>query len=201
MPFPVVKLSSLADLLPGISPQERGEVAAYPCVLPAQIAPGRLVGGFGTMHRANPIREGQALRPDDVLVRRVNPDCAAVFTGMPPTENADVPGAVLPSANVLVIRPGPELLPDYAAFLLSATSVLAKLRQASGVGTQVAALSPARLGEAPIPLPAPAVQRRYGEAWRASLRIETALRAQAEGQARLQTLLGESLFERQHHEP
>lgn len=187
-------LSRTADVLPGILSQEKGNSLAYPCVVPAQILPGKIAGEFGVVRRAKPILAEQALRPGDVVVRRVNPDCAAVFAKPPPSKEATPSGAVLPSSNVLVVRPGPDLLPEFAAFLLSATSVLARIKQASGVGKQVAALSPARLAAAEIPLPPLAVQRRYAEAWRASLRAEAALRARADAHARFRRLLGDAAF-------
>lgn len=192
MGFRTTTLSQTAEVLPGILSQEKGESFEYPCVVPAQILPGRLVGEFGIMRRAKPVRKEQALRPGDVVVRRVNPDCAAVFSeATPATDNT---GIVLPSANVLVVRPGPDLLPEFAAFLLSATSVLARLLQASGVATQVAALSPVRLGDAEIPLPPLAAQRRYAAAWRASLRVSETLQSLLEEQARVRTLLGDAAF-------
>lgn len=196
MRFRTTTLSQTAEVLPGILSQEKGDALAYPCVVPAQILPGKIAGEFGVVRRAKPILAEQALRPGDVVVRRVNPDCAAVFATPLPSKGETSAVAVLPSSNVLVVRPGPNLLPEFATFLLSATSVLARVKQASGVGKQVVALSPARLAAAEIPLPPLSDQRLYAAAWRASLRAEAALRSQAEGQARLRTLLGESLFER-----
>lgn len=192
MHYPTIKLSQTAELLPGIQSQEKGESLEYPCLVPAQILPGRIAGGFGAVRRTKPVLAKQALRSGDVVVRRVNPDCAAVFEDAVPSK--DGPSVVLPSANVLVIRPGPDLLPDFAAFLLSATSVLARLLQASGVATQVAALSPVRLGDAEIPLPPLAAQRRYAAAWHASLRVSETLQSLLEEQARVRTLLGDAAF-------
>ena len=192
MGFQTTTLSQTAEVLPGILSQEKGESFKYPCVVPAQILPGRLVGEFGIMRRAKPVRKEQALRPGDVVVRRVNPDCAAVFAEATPA--TDDTGIVLPSANVLVVRPGPDLLPEFAAFLLSATSVLARLLQSSGVATRVAALSPARLGDAEIPRPPVSAQRRYAAAWSSSLRAETALRARADAHARFRRMLGNAAF-------
>ena len=79
MRFQITTLSQTAEVLPGILSQEKEAVFDYPCVVPAQILPGRIVGESGIVRRANPIRAEQALRPGDVVIRRVNPDCAAVF--------------------------------------------------------------------------------------------------------------------------
>ena len=192
MHYPTAKLSQTAELLPGIQSQEKGESFEYPCVVPAQILPGRIVGEFGAVHRVKPVLAKQALRSGDVVVRRVNPDCATVFADESLAK--DGCSVVLPSANVLVIRPGPDILPEFAAFLFSATPILARLLQASGVETQVAALSPSRLGDAEIPLPPLAAQRRFAAAWRASLRVSASLQSLLEEQARVRALLGDAAF-------
>lgn len=194
MRFRTTTLSQTAEVLPGILSQEKEAVFEYPCVVPAQILPGRIVGESGIVRRANPIRAEQALRPGDVVIRRVNPDCAAVFDVPLPSKGSDSSSAVLPSSNVLVVRPGPDLLPEFTAFLLSETPVLARLLQSSGVATRVAALSPARLGDAEIPLPPLSVQRRYAAAWRSSLRAEAALRARADAHARFRRMFGDAAF-------
>lgn len=154
----------------------------YPCVLPAQIGAGELVGSFGTLLHSAVTDETRFLRQGDVLLRRLNPVGAAVFPGI-----AD---GVLPSINVIVVRPGPDLIPDYLAFLFESSQFLPRIIQRSGVDSVVTSISPRRLGEASIHVPPRDVQNRLAHAWRASLRAEAALRARADAHARFRRRLG-----------
>lgn len=180
-----VTLAHVADVMAGIAPSEGDrEACEYPCVLPAQIGPGGLAGPFGLLRHAVVTDETRFLRPGDVLLRRLNPGGAVVFSGSE--------GGVLPSINVLVVRPGPDLLSDYLAFLFDASPIIPRLLQRSGVESAVSSLSPRRLGEAVIPVPPRDTQFRLANAWRASLRAEAALRARAEAHNRFRRLLGEA---------
>lgn len=182
-----IPLANVADVMAGIAPSEGDRGACeYPCVLPAQIGPGGLAGPFGLLRHAVVTDETRFLRPGDVLLRRLNPGGAVVFSGSE--------GGVLPSINVLVVRPGPDLLSDYLAFLFDASPILPRLLQRSGVESAVSSLSPRRLGEASVPVPPRETQRRLALAWRASLRAEAALRSWAEGHARFRRLLGEAVL-------
>ncbi len=180
-------LASVADVMAGIASAEGDRsTCEYPCVLPAQIGAGELVGPFGSLRHTVITDATRFLRPGDVLLRRLNPVGAAVFAGSE--------GSILPSINVIAIRPGPTLLPDYLAFLFDASQILPRLLQRSGVESVVSSVSPRRLGEASIPVPPLAAQRRYAAAWRASLCAEEALRARADAHVRFRRLLGDAAF-------
>ena len=178
-------LANVADVMAGVVSAERERAACeYPCVVPSQINRDGLVGAFGVLRHAAITEETRFLRRGDVLLRRLNPGGAVVYEGDD--------GRVLPSINVLVVRPGPEVLPDYLAFLFDASPILPRLLQRSGVGSAVSSLSPRRLGEAVIPVPPRDTQFRLANAWRASLRAEAALRARAEAHNRFRRLLGKA---------
>lgn len=180
-----VTLAHVAEVMAGIASAEGARaVGEYSCVVPSQICPEGLVGTFGRLRHAAIEDETRFLRQGDVLLRRLNPGGATVFEG--------TDGRVLPSINILVVRPGPELLPDYLAFLFDASPILSRLLQRSGVESAVSSLSPRRLGEAVIPVPPRDTQFRLANAWRASLRAEAALRARAEAHNRFRRLLGEA---------
>lgn len=180
-------LANVADVIAGIASSEGDRSAyEYPCVLPVQIGAGELVGQFGTLRHTTITDETRFLRPGDVLLRRLNPVDAVVFAGSE--------GKVLPSINVIAVRPGPALLPDYLAFLFCASQILPRLIQRSGVESVVASISPRRLGATSIPLPPQETQRRLARAWQASLRAEAALRAQADAHACFRRLLGDAAF-------
>lgn len=182
-----IPLANVADVMAGIASAEgEREACEYPCVLPAQIGPGGLSGPFGLLRHAVVKDETRFLRPGDVLLRRLNPGGAVVFPG---SERG-----VLPSINVLVVRPGPDLLPDYLAFLFDASPILPRLLQRSGVESAVSSLSPRRLGEAAVSVPPRETQRRLALAWQASVRAEAALRSCADAHARFRRLLGDAAF-------
>lgn len=178
-------LANVADVMAGIASAEGGRAACeYSCVIPSQIGREGLVGAFGVLRHAAITDEKRFLRRGDVLLRRLNPGEAVVF--------GESDGRILPSINVLVVRPGPEVFPDYLAFLFDSSPILSRLLQRSGVESAVSSLSPRRLGEAVIPVPPRDTQFRLANAWRASLRAEAALRARAEAHNRFRRLLGEA---------
>lgn len=151
------------------------------------------------MIRAIPVDEDSYLRPGDVLLRRVNPDGAAVF--------ADDAAKVLPSVNVLVVRPVGIVESDWFAFIFSASPLLARIQKRSGIGTTVTALTPRELSQASIPVPEESVRRALVGAWRASRRMSAALQNLLDEQEKIRAALGlaamrgDAVFSRVCREP
>lgn len=160
----------LSSAFSGEFPSEKGEqpLLTYIAVQPGQLTADGLVGGFTTVLRDTPCSEEQFLKPGDVLIKRLNPDCAVVFEG------SQAP--VVASANIFIIRPKRDLDSQYLAFLLEKSKLLQRVSQLSGVGTTVAALTVAQIEGGIISLPPMRQQKILGELWTLSKKRERLLR-------------------------
>ena len=180
-----VKIESLAKVLSGLPPsppRRTGMSLVVPCVQPWQLSANGVTKDYGEMIRAIPVDEDSYLRPGDVLLRRVNPDGAAVF--------ADDAAKVLPSVNVLVVRPVGIVESDWFAFIFSVSPLLSRLQKRSGIGTTVTALTPRELSQASIPIPEESVRRALVGAWRASRRMSAGLQNLLDEQEKIRAALG-----------
>lgn len=154
-----ITLGECTTVIPGVLPQEKKgkKLFSYAAVLPGQLTSKGLTGEFGTVLRDTPCTEEQFLLAGDVLIKRLNPDCAVVFTG----EGSQV----IPSVNVFVIRPDKRLNSNYLAFLLEKSKLLQRITQLSGVGTTVAAITAPQIARGVIPLPPFDQQLGIGRLW------------------------------------
>ena len=114
-------LGECTTVIPGVLPQGKNgkTLLSYTAVLPGQLTPRGLEGEFGILQRDMPCMMEQFLQPGDVLIKRLNPDCAVVYKG------GD--SQVIPSANVFAIRPNAGLDSCYLAFLLEKSKLLQRI--------------------------------------------------------------------------
>ena len=161
-----------ATVIAGVLPLEKRKpqpyTYTYTAIQPGQLTSDGLVGDFTTVLRDTPCNDEQFLKPGDVLIKRLNPDCAVVFEG------SNEP--VVASANMFIIRPKRDLDSKYLAFLLEKSKLLQRVSQLSGVGTTVAALTVAQIEGGIIPLPSMRQQKILGELWALSKKRERLLR-------------------------
>ena len=161
-----------ATVIAGVLPLEKRKpqpyTYTYTAIQPGQLTADGLAGESTTVQRDTPCSEEQFLKSGDILIKRLNPDCAVVFEG------SQAP--VVASANVFVIRPKRGLDSKYLAFLLEKSKLLQRVSQLSGVGTTVAALTVAQIEGGIIPLPPIKQQKILGELWALSKKRERLLR-------------------------
>ena len=161
-----------ATVIAGVLPLEKRKpqpyTYTYTAIQPGQLTSDGLTGECTTVLRDTPCSEEQFLKPGDVLIKRLNPDCAVVFEG------SNEP--VVASANIFIIRPKRDLDSKYLAFLLEKSKLLQRVSQLSGVGTTVAALTVAQIEGGIIPLPSMRQQKILGELWALSKKRERLLR-------------------------
>lgn len=153
-------LNTCAEVIPGVLEQKKAgeEAFLYDAVLPCQLTPGGLIGEYGKIQR-NSESTAFFLRIGDVLIKRLNPDCAVVFD--------DYKAQAVPSANLFVIRPCMDRLDSYyLAFILENSNAFDKLSQRSGIGTAVSAVTVNQIRNYEIPLPPVEQQRKIGELWK-----------------------------------
>lgn len=166
-----VAIGDCASIIAGVNPLAKGKQKryAYNAIQPGQLTVDGLVGESATILRDIPCNEEQILKPGDVLLKRLNPDCAVVFEG------SSKP--MVTSANIFIIRPRQCLDSRYLAFLLEKSKLMQRISQLSGVGTTVAALTASKIAGGIIPLPSLDEQTVLGNLWALSKKQKSLLRA------------------------
>ena len=152
-------IAECAKIIPGVQEQKSldDDIQMYNALLPAQLSAEGIIGEYGKIRRVLS-DEVALLQKGDVVIKRLNPDCAVVFE-----DNIQV----VPSGNLFVIRPNKEILDSYyLAFILSYSQILAQISQRSGISTKVSAVTGSQLGGCEIPLPELSVQKKLGMFWR-----------------------------------
>lgn len=179
-------IGECAEVIPGVLSHGKPNQPtrySYITVQPVQLTADGLVGNFGTVARDLPCAEEQLLQNGDILIKRLNPDCAVVFHGHSES--------VVASANVFAIRAGEELAPAFLAFLLEESSLMQRIIQRSGVGSTVSAVTAQQITNCEIPLPPLELQYKLGELWKLNKKEGKLLRELlAENALRLRALCG-----------
>ena len=179
-------IGECAEVIPGVLPHGKPNQPtryAYIAVQPGQLTADGLVGDFGTVERDLPCADEQFLQGGDILIKRLNPDCAVVFHGHSES--------VVASANVFAIRASTGLDSVFLAFLLEGSSLMQRIVQRSGVGSTVSAVTAQQITNCEIPLPPLELQHKLGELWKLNKKEGKLLRGLlAENALRLRALCG-----------
>ena len=175
-----------AQIISGVLPHGKPNQPArysYIAVQPGQLTADGVVGDFGTVTRDLPCADEQFLQSGDILIKRLNPDCAVVFHGHKEP--------VVASPNIFVIRVGSCLISDFLAFLLEGSSLMQRIVQRSGIETTVSAVTVQQIANCEIPLPSLELQHKLGELWKLNKKEESLIRGLlAENARRLRALCG-----------
>ncbi len=153
-------IAECAEIISGLVEQKDSGAASclYEAVLPSQITPAGFIPEYGQIQRI-PTSYMPFLNAGDVIIKRLNPDCAVVFE--------DKAVQALPSANLFVIRPCMDRLDSYyLAFILESSNAFSRLSQRSGIGSAVSAVTVNQIRNYEIPLPPVEQQRKIGELWK-----------------------------------
>ena len=159
MSYPQKTIAECAEIISGLVEQKDTGTTShlYEAVLPSQITPAGFIPEYGQIQRI-PTSYMPFLNIGDVLIKRLNPDCAVVFE--------DETVHALPSANLFVIRPNVDILdPYYLAFVLESSNALNRISQRSGINTAVSAVSANQIKNSVIPLPSLEEQHKLGALW------------------------------------
>ena len=182
-------LNTCAEVIPGVLEQKKAgeEAFLYDAVMPCQLTLQGLIGEYGKIQRiADSVTS--FLRVGDVIIKRLNPDCAVVF------EDGEV--QVLPSANLFVIRPIAHVLnPCYLAFILENSNAFDKLSQRSGIGTAVSAVTVNQIRNCEIPLPPIEEQEKLGALWKCAKKRNFLLQQLISENNRLLRSISEKLYQ------
>ena len=123
-----------------------------------------------------------------MLIKRLNPDCAVVFT--------DENFKAVASANVFVIRPDAGVLdPFYLAFILENSKALNRISQRSGIGTAVSAVTVTQIENCEIPVPSLEQQLKIGSLWQCARKRTVLLEKMISENNRLLRSISENLYQ------
>lgn len=179
-------IGECAKVIHGVLPHgkpNRPVQYSYIAVQPGQLTEDGLTGDFGTVTRDLPCANEQFLQSGDILIKRLNPDCAVEFRGHHEP--------VVAAANVFVIRADEGIAPVFLAFLLEGSSLMQRITQRSGIGSTVSAVTVQQIASCEIPLPPLDQQRKLGELWKLNRKEEKLLRELlTENGRRLRALCG-----------
>lgn len=181
-------IAECAKIIPGLSEQKNNSMGMnlFDAVLPCQITIEGLVGEYGKIQRTSNDSESFII-PGDVIIKRLNPDCAVVF------EDESV--QALPSANLFVIRPNSDILDSYyLAFILDSSKTLSRISQRSGIDTKVSAISMTQIANCEIPLPPLDRQQKLGAFWKCAKERNRLLREMISGNNQLLQTISENLY-------
>ncbi len=187
MRYPQKTITECAEIISGLVEQKDAEAILYEAVLPSQITPAGFIPEYGKIQRM-PTSDMPFLNTGDVIIKRLNPDCAVVF------ENEAV--QALPSANLFIIRPNIGILdPYYLAFVLESSKALSRISQRSGINSAVSAVSANQIKNNVIPLPPLEKQRNLGALWRCAKERNNMLQELITENNRLLLSISENLYQ------
>ena len=189
MKYIKITIEQCAEVIPGVLEQKGSvsECCIYDAVLPNQITSAGLLCEYGKVQRAT-IDKAFFLQVGDVLIKRLNPDCAIVF------EDDSI--MALPSANLFVIRPDADILdPYYLAFILESSKAISRISQRFGIGTAVSAVTINQIRSCEIPLPPWDDQRKIGELWKCAKKRNNLLQNLISENNRLLRSISEKLYQ------
>jgi hypothetical protein len=154
---PLRRLSEVAEIVPGAAVSVSSDTDSVPVLLPRDVS--TATPALDQLHRGNVgpggRRDRATLRTGDVVVVARGPAPRAALVG------PEAAGAVA-SANLLVVRAGPELAPSVlVAFLMTPEGQRRLCAVQTGATTP--AITVAALGRIEVPLPPADVQRALGD--------------------------------------
>ena len=162
------KLDAVAGILAGVTALgEKGEYT-YRVIQPNSFSDTGELDELETQSRRDAASPQLILRKGDILVKRLNPSFVYVVT--------DNEVGAIASQNLLVVRPGPEIDPQYLACLLEQKDVISQVEHVSGTAAAIKAISQKKLAEIRIPIVPPVEQKRLGEIWRLARKRKALLR-------------------------
>ena len=182
-------IEQCAEVIPGVLDQKGSgsEYLLYDAVLPNQITSSGFINEYGKVQRAG-IDKAFFLQVGDILIKRLNPDCAVVFK--------DEAVQALPSANLFVIRPCKDQLDSYyLAAIMESSNAFGRLSQRSGIGSAVSAVTVSQIRNYEIPLPSLEEQRKIGELWKCSKKRNNLLQNLISENNRLLRSISEKLYQ------
>ena len=154
------RLGDVAEIMAGLTGFADKGRYRYSVVQPNSFTDTGLMNEVDVQRRSDELAEKQLLSVGDILVKRLNPSFVHVVT----LESV----GMVASQNILVVRPGAEIDPDYLGYLLEQKDILGQVEHVTGSAAAIKAISVKKLAGITIPVIPMAEQRKVGEIWKLS---------------------------------
>ena len=180
------RLGDVAEIMAGLTGFSDKGKYRYNVVQPNSFTDTGLMNEADVQRRGDELADKQLLSVGDILVKRLNPSFVHVVT----LESV----GMVASQNILVVRPGAEIDPDYLGYLLEQKEILGQVEHVSGSAAAIKAVSVKKLAGITIPVISLAEQRKVGAIWKLSRKRKQLLNEYMTENDRLVSLLASQII-------
>ena len=180
------RLGDVAEIMAGLTGFSDKGKYRYNVVQPNSFTDTGLMNEADVQRRGDELTDKQLLSVGDILVKRLNPSFVHVVT----LESV----GMVASQNILVVRPGAEIDPDYLGYLLEQKDILGQVEHVTGSAAAIKAVSVKKLAGITIPVISLAEQRKVGAIWKLSRKRKQLLNEYMTENDRLVSLLASQII-------
>ena len=180
------RLGNVAEIMAGLTGFSDKGKYRYNVVQPNSFTDTGLMNEADVQRRGDELADKQLLSVGDILVKRLNPSFVHVVT----LESV----GMVASQNILVVRPGAEIDPDYLGYLLEQKEILGQVEHVTGSAAAIKAVSVKKLAGITIPVISLAEQRKVGAIWKLSRKRKQLLNEYMTENDRLVSLLASQII-------
>ena len=180
------RLGDVAEIMAGLTGFSDKGKYRYNVVQPNSFTDTGLMNEADVQRRGDELTDKQLLSVGDILVKRLNPSFVHVVT----LESV----GMVASQNILVVRPGAEIDPDYLGYLLEQKEILGQVEHVTGSAAAIKAVSVKKLAGITIPVISLAEQRKVGAIWKLSRKRKQLLNEYMTESDRLVSLLASQII-------
>ena len=180
------RLGDVAEIMAGLTGFSDKGKYRYNVVQPNSFTDTGLMNEADVQRRGDELADKQLLSVGDILVKRLNPSFVHVVT----LESV----GMVASQNILVVRPGAEIDPDYLGYLLEQKEILGQVEHVTGSAAAIKAVSVKKLAGITIPVISLAEQRKVGAIWKLSRKRKKLLNEYMTENDRLVSLLASQII-------
>ena len=180
------RLGNVAEIMAGLTGFADKGKYRYSVVQPNSFTDTGLMNEVDVQWRSDELTDKQLLSVGDILVKRLNPS----FVHVVALESA----GMVASQNILVVRPGAEIDPDYLGYLLEQKDILGQVEHLTGSTAAIKAVSVKKLAGIAIPVIPLIEQRKVGAIWKLSRKRKQLLDEYMAENDRLVSLLASQII-------
>ena len=180
------RLGDVAEIMAGLTGFSDKGKYRYNVVQPNSFTDTGLMNEADVQRRGDELADKQLLSVGDILVKRLNPS----FVHVVALESV----GMVASQNILVVRPGAEIDPDYLGYLLEQKEILGQVEHVTGSAAAIKAVSVKKLAGITIPVISLAEQRKVGAVWKLSRKRKQLLNEYMTENDRLVSLLASQII-------
>ena len=180
------RLGDVAEIMAGLTGFSDKGKYRYNVVQPNSFTDTGLMNEADVQRRGDELADKQLLSVGDILVKRLNPS----FVHVVALESM----GMVASQNLLVVRPGTEIDPDYLGYLLEQKDILGQVEQVTGSAAAIKAVSVKKLAGIAIPVIPLPEQRKVGAIWKLSRKRKQLLNEYMTENDRLVSLLASQII-------